>query len=58
MLDKPFFLSINMSRGIGERMLFGGLMGSRTGMRPAGSMSAEFRKAGGNIQLIARNTTF
>ena len=29
MLDKPFFLSINMSRGIGERMLFAGLMGSR-----------------------------
>jgi hypothetical protein len=24
LLDKPFFLSINMSRGIGERMLFAG----------------------------------
>ena len=27
-LDKPFFLSVNMSRGIGERMLFAGLMGA------------------------------
>ncbi len=58
MLDKPFFLSINMSRGIGERMLFAGLMGSRDWYATGGEYVAEFRKAGGNIQLIARNTTF
>ena len=58
MLDKPFFLSINMSRGIGERMLIAGLMGSRDWYATGGEYVAEFRKAGGNIQLIARNTTF
>ena len=56
MLDKPFFLSINMSRGIGERGLFAGLMGSwyATG----GEYVGQFRKAGGNVHLLAKNTTF
>jgi hypothetical protein len=57
LLDKPFFLSINMSRGIGERFLFAGLMGSH-GYSAGGEYVAEFRKAAGNIQLLARNTTF
>jgi len=57
LLDKPFFLSVNMSRGIGERMLFGGLMGSPW-YGTGGEYVAEFRKAAGNIQLLARNTTF
>ncbi len=57
LLDKPFFLSINMSRGIGERFLFAGLMGSHE-YSAGGEYVAEFRKAAGNIQLLARNTTF
>ena len=57
LLDKPFFLSINMSRGIGERMLFGGLMGM-TNYSAGGEYVAEFRKAAGNVQLLARNTMF
>ena len=56
MLDKPFFLSINMTRGIGERGLFAGLMGSwyATG----GEYVGQFRKAAGNVHLLAKNTTF
>ncbi|HQR71508.1 MAG TPA: zinc-dependent metalloprotease, partial [Burkholderiaceae bacterium] len=57
MIDKPFFLSVNMSRGIGEKMLFGGLMGSAE-YATGGEYVGQFRKAGGNIQLLARNTTF
>jgi hypothetical protein len=57
MLDKPFFLSINMSRGIGEKFLFAGLMGS-TWYGTGGEYVGQFRKAAGNIQLLARNTTF
>ncbi|MBA3252690.1 MAG: DUF5117 domain-containing protein, partial [Burkholderiaceae bacterium] len=55
-MNKPFFLSINMSRGIGERMLFAGLMGSwySTG----GEYVGQFRKAAGNVHLLAKNTTF
>jgi hypothetical protein len=56
-LGKPFFLSINMSRGIGEKMLFAGLMGSPW-YGTGGEYVAEFRKAAGNVQLLARNTTF
>ena len=56
-LDKPFFLSINMTRGIGERMLFAGLMGS-TSYGTGGEYVGQFRKAGGNVQLLAKNTTF
>jgi hypothetical protein len=55
-LDKPFFLTINMSRGIGEKFLLAGLQGAwyATG----GEYVAQFRKAAGNLQLIARNTMF
>ncbi len=55
-LDKPFFLSVNMTRGIGERMLFAGMQGSwyATG----GEYVGQFRKAAGNLQLLAKNTTF
>jgi Met-zincin/Domain of unknown function (DUF5117) len=56
-LDRPFFLSINMSRGIGERMLFAGLMGS-TYYGTGGEYVGQFRKAAGNVQLLAKNTTF
>ncbi|MGB3429372.1 MAG: zinc-dependent metalloprotease, partial [Burkholderiaceae bacterium] len=57
LLEKPFFLSVNMSRGIGERFLLAGLMGSSY-YTTGGEYVAEFRKAAGNVQLLARNTTF
>jgi hypothetical protein len=57
MLDQPFFLSISLSRGIGERRLIGGLMGI-AGYLAGGEFVGEFRKASGNVQLIARNTRF
>ncbi len=55
-LDKPFFLSVSLNRGIGERWLIGGLQGGwyATG----GEYIGEFRKAAGNVQLLARNTRF
>jgi len=56
-LDKPFFLSINLARGIGERMLYGGMMGARE-YATGGEYVAQFRKAGVNVQLLAKNTTF
>ena len=46
-----------MNRGIGERGLFAGLMGSR-GTPPAANTSGQFRKAAGNVHLLAKNTTF
>ena len=58
MLDKPFFLSINMSRGIGERGAVCRADGQLRWYATGGEYVVEFRKAGGNIQLIARNTTF
>ena len=56
-LDKPFFLSINMSRGIGERGLLAGTMGS-TWYTVGGEYVGQFRKAAGNIHLLAKNTKF
>jgi hypothetical protein len=57
MLDKPFFLAINLSRGIGQNLMFAGMMGDR-GWGIGGEYVAEFRRVGNNVQLIARNTTF
>jgi hypothetical protein len=55
-LDQPFFLSIGLTRGLGERWLIGGLQGgSHT---TGGEYIGQFRKAAGNMQLLARNTRF
>lgn len=56
MLDRPFFLSVSLTRGLGERLLIGGLQGGwhATG----GEYIGQFRRAAGNIQLLARNTRF
>ena len=55
-LDQPFFLSIGLTRGLGERWLIGGLQGgSHT---TGGEYIGQFRKAAGNVQLLARNTRF
>ena len=55
-MDKPFFLSINMNRGIGERGLFAGTMGGWYTI--GGEYVGQFRKAAGNVHLLAKNTTF
>ena len=50
-LDKPFLLSLNISNSVGERGLYGSMMGP--------SWLASFRKIGSNqIQLIALNTEY
>ncbi|MGH6624380.1 MAG: DUF5118 domain-containing protein, partial [Burkholderiaceae bacterium] len=56
MLDQPFFLSVSLARGIGERWLIGGLQGSQYAI--GGEYVAQFTRAGANIQLLARNTRF
>jgi hypothetical protein len=49
--DTPFFFSVNLSRGLGEKFFFGGLMGQ--------SHLAYFHRLGTNqVQLIARNTNY
>ncbi|HSQ10891.1 MAG TPA: zinc-dependent metalloprotease [Burkholderiaceae bacterium] len=56
LMDQPFFLSIGLTRGLGERWLIGGLQGgSHT---TGGEYIGQFRKAAGNVQLLARNTRF
>jgi hypothetical protein len=49
-LDQPYFFSINLSSGIGEQWLFGGLMWD--------SDLIAFRKVGQQIQLVALNTLY
>ncbi len=46
-LGKPFFLASSVATGLGERFFWPGLMG--------GSQVVEFRRAGNNVQLVARN---
>jgi len=54
--DQPFFLAVSLARGLGERWLIGGLQGS--GHAVGGEYVAQFTKASGTIQLLARNTRF
>ena len=49
-LGKPFFFSIVRTKGVGERMVIAGLMGTRH--------IAYFKKVNGHIQLLAKNTRF
>jgi hypothetical protein len=48
--DTPYFMSVNLSRGLGEKFIFGGLMGR--------SHIVEFHKVGNNVQLLAKNTEY
>jgi hypothetical protein len=48
--DTPYFFSVNLSRGLGEKMIFGGLMGR--------SHIVEFHRVGNNVQLLAKNEEF
>ncbi len=54
--DRPFFLAINLSRGLGEKRLNAGAMGSRYTVGE--EYVAEFRKIGTRVQLLAKNTRF
>jgi hypothetical protein len=47
-LDKPFFMTVNTTRGVGERGIYGSQMGR--------SEVVVLRKLGNTVQLIALNT--
>ncbi|MEJ7669392.1 MAG: zinc-dependent metalloprotease [Casimicrobiaceae bacterium] len=49
-LDQAFFFQLNNARGIGEKGVYGGMMGL--------SHVARFKKIGNHVQLIARNYRF
>ena len=49
-LDKPFLLTWNMAKGIGEAGLYGGMMG--------GSQMVAFRRIGNTLQLLALNSDY
>jgi len=55
--NRPFFLSPKLSRGIGERFLFGGLMIGPWGFY-GGSHIVEFRRVHNQVRLMAVNTDF
>ena len=49
--DTPYFFSVNLSRGLGEKFFFGGLMGE--------SHIVYFHRLGTtHVQLLARNTSY
>ncbi|MET0346269.1 MAG: zinc-dependent metalloprotease, partial [Casimicrobiaceae bacterium] len=48
--DTPFFFSWNLSRGLGERFIYGGLMGD--------SEIVEFHRVGNIVQLLAKNQIY
>jgi len=48
--DHPFFFSWNLSRGLGEKFIYGGLMGD--------SDIVEFHRMGNTVQLIAKNEVY
>jgi len=48
--DRPFFMSVNTTNGIGERGLYGSQMGT--------SQVVYFHKVGGLVQLIAKNAEY
>ena len=54
--DTPFFFAANLQTGIGENLIFGGLMGF--GGIFGGSFVARFHRIGNQVQLIADNTRF
>ncbi len=49
-LEKPFFFTVNVTNGIGERQLYGSQMGR--------SQTAYFRRIGNQVQLLAKNMAF
>ena len=55
-LNWPFLFSANLSHGIGEQFMYGGLMGYN-GLVGSHSIGT-FRKAGNQMQLISKNLTY
>lgn len=55
-LNWPFLFTANLSHGIGEQFLYGGLMGYN-GLIGSHSVGT-FRKAGNQMQLISKNLTY
>lgn len=53
--DKPLFFSPKLSQGIGEQMLFGGMMRLPFGGRP---QIVEFRRVHNQVMLVARNERY
>ncbi len=49
-LGKPFFFTFNVVQGLGERGMYGGMMG--------GSHVVYLKRTANNLQLLARNTDF
>ena len=55
---KTFFLSPKFATGIGENMLFGGLMASTWGQAIGLPQAVQFRRIGNQVQMIALNKAF
>ncbi len=49
-LNQPFLFQLNHLRGVGEKGVYGGMMGF--------SQVARFKRVGNNVQLLANNTQF
>ncbi|WP_306590118.1 zinc-dependent metalloprotease [Geothrix sp. 21YS21S-4] len=49
-LDKPFFLAVSTTQGVGERGLYGGMM-DRTHV-------VQFKRIGNTLQMLAKNLDF
>jgi hypothetical protein len=56
--DQPFFFSTNLDQGLGESGFYGGSMSSSLSRRFGAPVIVVFRKAGTNVQLIARNVKY
>lgn len=54
--NQPFLFSANLSHGIGEQLLYGGMMGYN-GFLGSNAIGT-FRKAGNQVQLLAKNVTY
>ena len=54
--NQPFLFSANLSHGIGEQWLYGGMMGYN-GFLGSNAIGT-FRKAGNQVQLLAKNVTY
>lgn len=55
--DKPMFLSLRLTSGIGESGLFGGLMASRYGVAGKPQI-VTLRRVGNQVQLLALNAAY
>lgn len=55
---KTYFLSPKFATGIGENLLFGGLMASTWGQAIGRPQAVQFRRVGNQVQMIALNKAF